>query len=264
MKTYLNLLKKVLNKGSLRDNRTDIPTLSTFGHQMRFNLSKGFPLLTTKEVHFPSIAHELIWFLRGDTNIKYLQENNVKIWNEWADEKGNLGPVYGHQWRNWNSENIDQISLVLKNIKEDPTSRRHVISAWNPSQIDKMSLPPCHTLFQFYVETKNKVSKLSCQLYQRSCDVFLGLPFNIASYSLLIHIFAKQLNMEVGEFIWTGGDIHIYTNHVQQCLEQLTRQPRKLPKLIINGDCRVDKLSYKQFVIEGYNPHPRISAPIAV
>lgn len=325
MKQYLELMKKVLAEGTEKNDRTGTGTLSIFGHQMRFNLQEGFPLVTTKRCHLRSIIHELLWFLNGDTNTKYLTDNHVTIWDEWAlkedilqrnplsnfericeyskmsgqaidsirkilnglssieaghawlDEKnvpthkdvvlkakGDLGPVYGKQWRSWptpNGGSIDQISQVMKQLKNDPDSRRIIVSAWNVGELDQMALAPCHAFFQFYVAN----GKLSCQLYQRSCDVFLGLPFNIASYALLVHMMAQQLDMEVGEFIWTGGDTHIYKNHLEQCNLQLTREPHKLPKLVIKRKPK-DLFSYnfEDFEIEGYESHPAIKAPVAV
>ena len=232
MKQYLELMQKVLDEGTQKNDRTGTGTLSIFGHQMRFNLQDGFPLVTTKRCHLRSIIHELLWFLQGDTNIAYLHENNVTIWDEWADENGDLGPVYGKQWRAWptpDGRHIDQITTVLNQLKNDPDSRRIIVSAWNVGELDKMALAPCHAFFQFYVAD----GKLSCQLYQRSCDVFLGLPFNIASYALLVHMMAQQCDLEVGDFVWTGGDTHLYSNHMDQTHLQLSREPRPLPKLII-------------------------------
>ncbi len=232
MKQYLELMKKVLDEGTPKNDRTGTGTLSIFGHQMRFNLQEGFPLVTTKRCHLRSIIHELLWFLQGDTNVAYLHENNVSIWDEWADENGNLGPVYGKQWRAWptpDGRHIDQITTVMNQLKNDPDSRRIIVSAWNVGELDKMALAPCHAFFQFYVAD----GKLSCQLYQRSCDVFLGLPFNIASYALLVHMMAQQCGLEVGDFVWTGGDTHLYSNHMEQTHLQLTREPRALPKLVI-------------------------------
>ncbi|SES84721.1 thymidylate synthase [Thorsellia anophelis] len=264
MKIYLDLMDKILKEGALKGDRTGTGTRSIFGHQMRFNLSEGFPLVTTKTCHLRSIIHELLWFLKGDTNILYLKENGVKIWDEWADESGNLGPVYGKQWRSWptpDGQHIDQISEVIKTLKQDPNSRRMIVSAWNVSELDKMALAPCHALFQFYVAD----GKLSCQLYQRSCDVFLGLPFNIASYALLTHMVAAQCDLDVGDFIWTGGDTHLYLNHIEQAKLQLSRAPKVLPKLALNR--KPDSIfdyQYEDFTITGYDPHPAIKAPIAI
>lgn len=264
MKQYLDLCKRILSEGHEKSDRTGTGTISVFGHQMRFNLQEGFPLVTTKKLHLRSIIHELIWFLRGDTNIAYLKENRVSIWDEWADESGDLGPVYGHQWRSWpgkNGEVIDQISEVIKQIKENPHSRRLIVTAWNPADIPDMALPPCHCLFQFYISD----GKLSCQLYQRSADVFLGVPFNIASYALLTHMMAHVTNLEVGDFVHTLGDAHIYLNHVDQVNLQLTRDPKPLPKLLINRD--VDDIfdfKYEDFSILGYDPHPHIKGEVSV
>lgn len=324
MKQYLELMQKVLSEGVQKDDRTGTGTLSIFGHQMRFDLSKGFPLVTTKKVHIRSIIHELLWFLKGDTNTKYLTDNNVSIWDEWAlkeditervlmsdferacdyskqsglalasvqkilngmhyDEanawlaeqnipthkdrilkaKGDLGPVYGAQWRSWRTaggKTIDQFAQVMKQLKSDPDSRRIIVSSWNVGELDQMALAPCHAFFQFYVAD----GKLSCQLYQRSCDVFLGLPFNIASYALLVHMMAQQLDLEVGDFVWTGGDTHIYSNHMDQCNLQLTRDSRPLPKLIIKRKPKnIFDYKFEDFEIEGYDPHPAIKAPVAV
>src|SRR5687767_15375014 len=232
MKQYLDLMKDILEKGARKSDRTGTGTLSVFGRQLRFDLSEGFPVTTTKKLHLRSIIYELLWFLQGDTNIKYLKDNGVTIWDEWADENGELGPVYGHQWRSWptpDGRSIDQISQVIDQIKSKPDSRRHIVTAWNPSEVDKMALPPCHALFQFYVAD----GKLSCQLYQRSADYFLGVPFNIASYALLTHMFAQQCDLEPGDFVWTGGDVHLYSNHLDQMQLQLTREPFELPKLHI-------------------------------
>src|SRR6188768_3270396 len=232
MKQYLDLMSEILEKGAKKTDRTGTGTLSLFGRQLRFDLSEGFPLITTKKVHLRSIIYELLWFLNGDTNIKYLNDNKVSIWDEWADENGELGPVYGSQWRSWpapNGQHIDQIAQVINQIKAKPDSRRHIVTAWNPAEVDKMALPPCHALFQFYVAE----GKLSCQLYQRSCDTFLGVPFNIASYALLTYMFAQQCDLEPGDFVWTGGDVHLYTNHLEQTKLQLTREPYPLPQLII-------------------------------
>jgi len=247
MHAYLELLQKIINDGVKRSDRTDTGTLSIFGHQMRYNLSEGFPLITTKKIHLRSIIFELLWFLKGDTNIKYLNQNRVNIWNEWADENGNLGPVYGHQWRSWSTNNgksIDQISQLVFNLKNNPNSRRHIVSAWNVADIETMALPPCHCLFQFYVAEK----KLSCQLYQRSADVFLGVPFNIASYSLLTLMLAQVCGLKAGEFIHTFGDTHLYLNHLNQVKEQLNRTPRALPRMQINPSIQnIFNFSYEDF-----------------
>jgi thymidylate synthase len=264
MQNYLNLLQHVLDCGTWKDNRTGIRTISHFGGQMRFDLNKGFPLVTTKKCHLKSIVHELLWFLSGETNIAYLQENKVRIWDEWADQDGNLGPVYGKQWRHWESTDgrvIDQIATLLKNLKTNPDSRRHIISAWNVGDLDKMALPPCHLLFQFYVAN----NKLSCQLYQRSVDTFLGLPFNIASYALLTHMIAQQCDLDVGEFVWSGGDIHIYENHLDQVNTQLTRQPYALPELIIKR--KPDSLfdyHFDDFEFVNYQHHEALKGKVAV
>jgi len=264
MKQYLDLMKDILETGVEKTDRTGTGTHSVFGRQLRFNLSEGFPLLTTKKLHTRSIFIELLWFLNGDTNIKYLHEHGVTIWDEWADAKGDLGPVYGHQWRSWPSpsgETIDQITHVLNQIKQKPDSRRHIVSAWNPAEVDKMALPPCHAMFQFYVAG----GKLSCQLYQRSADYFLGVPFNIASYALLTHMFAQQCNLLPGEFIWTGGDVHLYTNHMEQAKLQLTREPYALPQLnIVRKPDSIFNYQYEDFEILNYQCHPGIKAPIAV
>lgn len=264
MKQYQDLLKRILKEGVKREDRTGVGTLSIFGHQMHFNMEDGFPLLTTKKLHIKSIIYELLWFLKGDTNIKYLQEHGVKIWNEWADENGDLGPVYGHQWRSWpdyKGGSIDQIKNVLDLIKHSPSSRRMLVTAWNPAEVDEMALPPCHCLFQFYVAE----GKLSLQLYQRSADTFLGVPFNIASYSLLLHMMAQVTGLEVGEFIHTTGDTHIYLNHLEQVKLQLTRTPRPLPKIIINPDVKdLFSFHYDDFKIEDYNPYPHIPGTVAV
>jgi len=264
MKQYLNLLRHVLENGSKRGDRTGIGTISVFGYQMRFDLSEGLPVVTTKKLHLRSIIHELLWFLSGNTNISYLKENKVSIWNEWADENGNLGPVYGKQWRRWETADgrvIDQIENIIDQIKNNPYSRRLIVSAWNAGEIEKMALAPCHVLFQFYVDKE----KLSCQLYQRSVDSFLGLPFNIVSYSILTHMIAQQCNLEVGDFIWTGGDVHIYLNHLDQTKLQLTRYPHPLPKLKIKRKPKsIFDYKYEDFEIIGYQSHSAISAPIAV
>lgn len=264
MKQYLDLLQHLLDNGAEKTDRTGTGTLSVFGHQMRFDLSEGFPLVTTKKLHLKSIIHELIWFLQGDTNIDYLTKNGVSIWNEWADENGNLGPVYGQQWRSWGNPDgstTDQISKVIEQIKQTPDSRRMIVSAWNVSDVDNMALPPCHAFFQFYVAN----GKLSCQLYQRSCDVFLGVPFNIASYALLTHMFAEATGLAVGEFIWTGGDVHLYSNHVEQAKKQLTRAPHPLPTLrILREVDSVFDYRFEDFEIVDYQSHPHIAAPVAV
>ncbi|MEW5567339.1 thymidylate synthase [Rossellomorea marisflavi] len=280
-KQYLDLIRHILANGVEKEDRTGTGTLSTFGYQMRFNLADGFPLLTTKKVHWPSVAHELLWFLSGSTNTQYLTDNGVRIWNEWADENGDLGPVYGAQWRRWREPlkigtrvpkitlnnkfgfylGIDQIKAVIEQIRENPDSRRHIVSAWNVGELDDMALPPCHLLFQFYVAN----GKLSCQLYQRSGDVFLGIPFNIASYALLTHMIAHVTGLEVGEFIHTIGDAHIYSNHMDQVREQLTREPRQLPTLTITkGTTDIDELKYEDLRIDGYDPHPVIKGKVSV
>ncbi len=264
MKTYLQLLSHILEHGVIKNDRTGTGTRSVFAYQMRFNLADGFPLVTTKKLHLRSIIHELIWFLRGDTNVAYLNQNGVTIWDEWADEAGNLGPVYGRQWRSWptpDGHQIDQLADVLEKIRCEPDSRRLIVSAWNVAELDKMALAPCHALFQFYVAN----GKLSCQLYQRSADVFLGVPFNIASYALLTHMVAQQCDLEVGEFIWTGGDCHLYSNHLEQATLQLQREPFPLPQLHIKR--RPQSLfdyQYDDFEILNYQSHPSIRAPIAV
>lgn len=264
MKQYLHLMKKVLNEGTEKEDRTGTGTVSIFGHQMRFNLKEGFPLVTTKKCHLRSIIHELLWFLKGDTNIAYLRENQVSIWDEWADKTGSLGPIYGKQWRAWGTPDghqVDQLSQTLELLKNNPDSRRMIVSAWNVGELDKMALAPCHAFFQFYVVKKT----LSCQLYQRSCDVFLGLPFNIASYSLLMHMIAQQCDFLLGDFVWTGGDIHLYSNHLDQAHLQLTREPRSLPHLLINR--KPDSLfdyHFEDFSLEKYNPYPAIKAPVAI
>ncbi|MBW8350910.1 thymidylate synthase [Bacillus sp. IITD106] len=264
MEQYLNLCKTVLENGTKKEDRTGTGTISTFGYQMRFDLQKGFPLLTTKKLHTKSIIHELLWFLAGDTNIKYLQENGVRIWNEWADENGDLGPVYGKQWRSWptaDGRTIDQIKDVLHQIKHNPDSRRMIVNAWNVGEIDKMALPPCHCLFQFYVAN----GKLSCQLYQRSADIFLGVPFNIASYALLTMMIAQVTDLDLGEFVHTLGDAHIYSNHIEQIELQLQREPRPLPTMKINPAVK-DLFAFKfdDFVLEGYDPHPAIKGVVSV
>ncbi|MFM8349348.1 MAG: thymidylate synthase [Bacteroidota bacterium] len=264
MKNYLDLMADILATGALKTDRTGTGTLSVFGRQLRFDLSEGFPLVTTKKLHLRSIIHELLWFLSGDTNIRYLNEHGVTIWDEWADANGDLGPVYGHQWRSWpapDGRHIDQITQVLEQIRSKPDSRRHIVSAWNPAEVDKMALPPCHALFQFYVAD----GRLSCQLYQRSADYFLGVPFNIASYSLLTHMVAEQCDLEPGEFVWTGGDVHLYTNHLEQAREQLSREPYPLPQLVIvRKPDSIFSYRFDDFRIDGYQSHPAIKAPIAV
>lgn len=264
MKQYLDLLDYVLKNGTTKEDRTGTGTISVFGYQMRFDLSNGFPLLTTKKLHLKSIIHELLWFLNGDTNVKYLQENGVRIWNEWADENGELGPVYGHQWRSWpnyNGNSIDQISNVINQIKKNPDSRRLIVSAWNVAEVENMALPPCHTLFQFYVSN----GKLSLQLYQRSADIFLGVPFNIASYALLLMMVAQVTDLQVGEFIHTLGDAHIYKNHLEQVHEQLSRQPRALPTMKLNQNVKdIFNFHFEDFSLEDYNPHPHIKGIVAV
>lgn len=264
MKQYLDLLREIRDNGVIKTDRTGVGTKSIFGHQMRFNLQDGFPLLTTKKVFLKGIIYELLWFLKGDTNIKFLTDHNVHIWDEWADENGDLGYVYGKQWRSWEATDgrvIDQISQVVDLIKNHPNSRRILVTAWNPAEIDKMALPPCHCLFQFYVAD----GKLSCQLYQRSADTFLGVPFNIASYALLTMMLAQVCGLEPGEFIHTTGDTHIYLNHLDQVNEQLSREPRPLPKMIINPDVKsIFDFKYEDFKLEGYDPYPAIKAPVAV
>ncbi len=263
MQQYLDLLRHVREHGTKKDDRTGTGTLSVFGYQMRFNLADGFPLLTTKKLHTRSIIHELLWFLKGETNIGYLKENKVTIWDEWADDEGNLGPVYGYQWRSWpgpDGRTHDQISTLIKQIKTNPDSRRLIVSAWNVAEIEKMALPPCHCLFQFYVAD----GRLSCQLYQRSADIFLGVPFNIASYALLTHMIAKVTDLEPGDFVHTLGDAHLYLNHLDQAEEQLTREPRALPTLMLPKKDSIFAYAFEDFVIEHYDPHPSIKAPIAV
>lgn len=264
MKQYLDLLNRIITEGVQKDDRTGTGTLSVFGNQMRFDLKDGFPLLTTKKLHLRSIIYELLWFLKGDTNVKYLQDNGVSIWNEWADGNGDLGPVYGHQWRSWpncKGGTIDQIQNVVDTIKNNPNSRRMLVTAWNPSEVDEMALPPCHCLFQFYVAN----GKLSLQLYQRSADTFLGVPFNIASYALLLQMMAQMTGLEAGEFIHTTGDTHLYLNHLDQAKLQLTRQPRPLPKMLINPNVKsIFDFKYEDFQLTDYNPHPHISAEVAV
>ena len=264
MKQYLDLLQEIMDHGAVKHDRTGVGTKSIFGHQMRFDLSAGFPLLTTKKVHLKSIIHELLWFIAGDTNIKYLKDNGVSIWDEWADENGDLGPVYGHQWRSWpapDGRTIDQLGNVVDMIRRNPDSRRLLVTAWNPGEVEKMALPPCHCLFQFYVAD----GKLSCQLYQRSADVFLGVPFNIASYALLTMMIAQTCGLRPGEFIHTTGDTHLYRNHFEQVSLQLSREPRPLPKMVLNPDVKsVFDFRYEDFTLEGYDPWPAIKAPVAV
>ena len=264
MKQYLDLMRHVRDQGVFKEDRTGTGTYSCFGYQMRFDLSEGFPLVTTKKLHLRSIIHELLWFLSGDTNIRYLKENGVSIWDEWADEDGNLGPVYGSQWRSWPSadgRHIDQISQVIEQLKNNPDSRRIIVSAWNVGELENMALPPCHAFFQFYVAD----GKLSCQLYQRSADIFLGVPFNIASYALLVHMMAQQCDLEVGDFVWTGGDVHLYANHLEQTDLQLSREPLPLPKLVISRKPEsIFDYKFEDFAIEGYEHHPHIKAPVAI
>jgi len=264
MKQYLDLLDRILTEGTVKTDRTGTGTKSVFGHQMRFNLDDGFPVLTTKKLHLKSIIHELLWFLNGDTNVRYLQENGVRIWNEWADENGELGPVYGHQWRSWPDYcggTIDQIKNVVEMIKHSPDSRRMIVSAWNVAEVEKMALPPCHTLFQFYVAD----GRLSLQLYQRSADTFLGVPFNIASYALLLQMMAQVCNLKAGDFVHTTGDTHLYLNHIKQAKLQLTRTPRQLPVMKINPDVKdIFSFKYEDFELVGYDPLPHIKAEVSV
>jgi len=264
VRQYLDLMQHVRNNGARKDDRTGTGTLSVFGHQMRFDLRDGFPMVTTKKLHTRSIIHELLWFLSGDTNIAYLNDNGVTIWNEWADEQGDLGPVYGSQWRSWPTPDglhVDQIRQVIESLRRDPDSRRIIVSAWNVAQLDEMALAPCHCLFQFYVAD----GRLSCQLYQRSADIFLGVPFNIASYALLTHMVAQQAELQVGEFIWTGGDCHLYLNHLEQADEQLQRDPLPLPRLAIRRrPASVAEYAFEDFEILGYDSHPHIKAAVAV
>lgn len=274
MKQYHKLLNHILEKGVQKGDRTGTGTISTFGYQMRFDLSEGFPLLTTKKLHLKSIIHELLWFIKGETNIKYLKDNNVKIWDSWADENGDLGPVYGHQWRNWNSDGVDQINELINQIKNNPNSRRMIVSAWNPSVLPdtsktfsenvsngKAALPPCHAFFQFYVSD----NKLSCQLYQRSADTFLGVPFNIASYALFTMMVAQVTNLEPGDFIHTFGDVHLYNNHLEQAKEQLSRDFRSLPNMIINPSVKnINNFKFEDFELQNYDPHPHIKAAVSI
>ena len=264
MQQYLDLLDRVLTTGKKKSDRTGTGTVSVFGHQMRFDLAGGFPMLTTKKLHMKSIVHELLWFLKGDTNVRYLKENGVSIWNDWADEDGELGPVYGYQWRSWptlEGGKVDQIANVVSSILTNPDSRRHIVTAWNPADVDEMALPPCHCLFQFYVAD----DRLSCQLYQRSADIFLGVPFNIASYALLTLMVAQVTGLKPGEFVHTLGDAHLYSNHLEQAHIQLTRKPKLLPTMTLNPKVgSIFKFSYEDFVLSGYDPHPHIAAKVAV
>ena len=264
METYLDLLRRILNEGIKKGDRTGTGTLSIFGHQMRFPLNNGFPAVTTKRVHWPSVIHELLWFISGETNIEYLKKNKIRIWNEWADENGDLGPVYGKQWRKWETNEghvIDQLEQAIELIKNNPESRRIIVSAWNVGELSKMALMPCHSLFQFYVAD----NALSCQLYQRSADAFLGVPFNISSYALLTHMMAQVCGLEPGEFVWTGGDCHLYLNHIEQAELQISREPLSLPNLKLNPEImEIDRFSYDDILIENYTHHEHISAPISV
>jgi thymidylate synthase len=270
MHQYHDLLKHILDKGSRKTDRTGTGTISVFGYQMRFDLNEGFPLVTTKKVHTKSIIHELLWFLKGDTNTKYLKDNGVSIWDEWADADGNLGPVYGKQWRSWEAPDgrvLDQIKDIIGQLKNNPDSRRIIVSAWNPADLHKMALSPCHALFQFYVSspTADSRGKLSCQLYQRSADVFLGVPFNIASYALLTMMLAQVCDLALGDFVWTGGDTHIYINHLEQVELQLSREPRPLPQMVLNPQVKdLFDFTFDDFKLENYNPHPAIKAVVAV
>ncbi len=264
MQQYLDLMRLVVESGAQKGDRTGTGTRSVFGHQMRFDLAAGFPLVTTKKLHLRSIIHELLWFLAGDTNVQYLNDNKVSIWDEWADDNGDLGPVYGAQWRSWPTSDggtVDQISQLIQDIKTNPNSRRLIVSAWNVPEIEKMALPPCHCLFQFYVAD----GKLSCQLYQRSADIFLGVPFNIASYALLTLMIAQATGLKPGDFVHTFGDAHLYNNHLEQAQEQLSRDPRPLPEMLLNPEVTdIFQFKYEDFILDGYNPHPHISAPVAV
>ena len=264
MRQYLDLLHHIFDNGTVKDDRTGTGTISCFGYQMRFDLRDGFPVLTTKKLHLRSIVCELLWFLRGDTNVRYLQDNGVTIWDKWADESGDLGPVYGYQWRHWKAPDgreVDQIDNVIEAIKNNPDSRRHIVTAWNPADVDDMALPPCHALFQFYAVN----GRLSCQLYQRSADVFLGVPFNIASYALLTMMVAQVCDLEAAEFVHSFGDVHLYSNHIEQAKEQLAREPRPLPKMHLNPEVKsITGFDYEDFTLEGYEPHPHIKAPVAV
>ena len=264
MKQYLELMKYILEEGISKSDRTGVGTLSIFGYQMRFNLQDGFPLITTKKCHFRSIIYELLWFLKGDTNVQYLQENKVYIWDKWANKNGDLGLIYGKQWRNWktyNNKTVDQINNIILQLKNNPNSRRIIVSSWNVADLEAMALPPCHILFQFYVAN----NKLSCQVYQRSCDVFLGLPFNIASYALLMHMVAQQCNLSIGDLVWSTGDTHLYKNHLKQSYLQLTRIPYKLPNLKIKSQPKsIFDYQFNDFTLEGYNTYPKIIAPVAI